>query len=121
MPSSEPAVGRSPCSSGRADDSLDGTPTEVTLSESSETANRTNANEKRIQKTDRDPNLDAMPTEVDFSDAASPEIGKQTRHFKGEVRMIVLDQDIAGRFPDSAAVDDALRPFLANAPAQADG
>lgn len=71
--------------------------------------------------TDRDPNPDEMPTEVDFSDAANPEIGKYTNHFKGEVRMVVLDQDIAARFPDSAAVNDALRSYLANAPAQADG
>ena len=70
--------------------------------------------------TDRDPNPDEMPTEVDFSDAASPEIGKYTHHFK-EVRMVVLDQDIAARFPDSAAVNDALRLYLANAPAQTDG
>ena len=84
-------------------------------------ANRTTANGKRIQMTDRDPNPDEMPTEVDFSNAASPEIGKYAHHFKGEVRMVVLDQDIAARFSDSAAVNDALRSYLANAPAQADG
>lgn len=71
--------------------------------------------------TDRDPNPDAMPTEIDFSDAANPEIGKYTHHLKGEVRMVVLDQDVAVRFPDSAAVNDALRSYLANAPAQTDG
>lgn len=71
--------------------------------------------------TDGDPNPDDIPTEVDFSDAANPEIGKYTHHFKGAVRMVVLDQDIAARFPDSAAVNDALRSYLANAPAQAEG
>lgn len=71
--------------------------------------------------TDRDPNLDEMPTEVDFSDAACPTIGKYANQFKGEVRMVVLDQDVAARFPDSAAVNDALRSYLANTPMQADG
>ena len=46
-----------------------------------------------IQMTDRDPNPDEMPIDVDFSDAANPEVGKYTHHFK-EVRMVVLDQDI---------------------------
>ncbi len=49
------------------------------------------------------------------------EISKYTHHFKGEVRMVVLDQDISARFPDSAAVNDALRSYLASPPAQADG
>ncbi len=71
--------------------------------------------------TDRDPNPDEMPTEVDFSDAAKLAVGKYADRFKREVRMVVLDQDIAARFPDSAAVNDALRTYLANAPASADG
>ena len=71
--------------------------------------------------TNRDPNPDEMPTEVDFSDAAKPAVGKYADRFKGEVRMVVLDQDVAARFPDSAAVNDALRTYLANAPASEDG
>lgn len=78
-------------------------------------------NAKGIQVTDRDPNPDEMPTDVDFSDAASPVIGKYTDHFRGEIRMVVLDQDVAARFPDSAAVNDALRSYLANTPEPADG
>lgn len=71
--------------------------------------------------TDRDPIPDEMPPEVDFSDTVNPEIGKYSQHFKGEVRMVVLDEDVAGRFPDSAAVNDALRSYLSNAPTQSDG
>ena len=71
--------------------------------------------------TDREPNLDEMPTEVDFSDDANPVIGKYADHFQGEVRMVVLDEDLAARFPDSAAVNDALRSYLANTPTQAGG
>ena len=71
--------------------------------------------------TDRDPNPKEMPTQVDFSDAVNPAVGKYADRLKGEVRMVVLDQDVAARFPDSAAVNDALRTYLSNAPASADG
>ena len=71
--------------------------------------------------TDRDSDPDEMPALVDFSDAVNPIVGKYADRFKGEVRMVVLDQDVAARFPNSAAVNDALRSYLANAPTPADG
>ena len=71
--------------------------------------------------TDRDPDLDEMPKEIDFSDAADPVIGKYAHRLGGDVRMVVLDQDVAARFPDSAAVNDALRSYLTNPQARTDG
>ncbi len=63
---------------------------------------------------DSDPNLDDMPTNVDFGATANPVIGKYAERIKGKVTMIVLDADVAERFPNSEIVNEVLRSHLAD-------
>jgi hypothetical protein len=62
-----------------------------------------------------DPSLDDMPTSVDFGPAANPVIGKYANRLKGKVTMVVLDADVAERFPNSEIVNEVLRSHLTDA------
>ncbi len=62
-----------------------------------------------------DPGLEDMPTNVDFGPTANPVIGKYANRLKGKVTMVVLDADVAERFPNSEIVNEVLRSHLADA------
>jgi len=68
-----------------------------------------------------DPSLDEMPSNVDFSSTANPVIGKYANRLKGKVTMIVLDADVAERFPNSEMVNEVLRSHLADSSQATDG
>ncbi|MDH3727387.1 MAG: hypothetical protein OER77_07630 [Myxococcales bacterium] len=53
-----------------------------------------------------DPVVSEMRTEYDFSDAVR---AKYADRFKEGSNVVVLDPDVAAVFPDSKAVNDALR------------
>ena len=48
--------------------------------------------------------------EYDFSKGVR---GKHAKQFREGTNIITLDEDLAQKFPDSKAVNDALRAFLA--------
>jgi thymidylate kinase len=54
--------------------------------------------------------------EYDFSNGVR---GKYTKRFAECSTVVVLDPDVARRFPDSTAVNEALREFLAGTRAKA--
>ena len=66
---------------------------------------------------DTDPDPADMPKDLDFSDAAKPEIGKFASPMRGDVRMVILDPDVASKFPDADAVNAALRSLPVQSPA----
>ena len=55
---------------------------------------------------------DEMRPEYDFSDDAGVVVGKHAAAFGQQTTIVRLDADIAGRFPDAAAVNAALRDHL---------
>ena len=62
---------------------------------------------------EQDPNLDEMPTDINFTDGAKPEVGKYADRLKGDVRLVRLDPDVAARFPNADTVNAALRTLMA--------
>ena len=78
---------------------------------------RSDTNSEAILMNDTDPDPAEMPKDLDFSDAANPQIGKFSSRMQDGVRMVVLDPDIASRFPDAAAVNAALRSLPTQSPA----
>lgn len=69
-----------------------------------------------MQTMENDPDLDDMPTNVDFSDAAKPVVGKYAERLRGDVRLVRLDPDVARRFPTSEAVNAALLQLIGPGP-----
>ena len=55
-----------------------------------------------------DPDRDTMRPEYDFSKAVQ---GRTVRRYREGTNMVVLDPDVSALFPDSAAVNEALRTF----------
>ena len=58
----------------------------------------------------KDPESDEMRAEYDFS---SGEPGKYANRFHQQSNVIVLEPDVAARFPNSGAVNRALRTLAA--------
>lgn len=52
---------------------------------------------------------DEMRAEYDFSNAKP---NPYAARFMGDVRIVVLDPDVASSFPDAASVNDALRALV---------
>jgi hypothetical protein len=50
-----------------------------------------------------------MRKEYDFSKAA---VGKYARNYAEGTNLVLLDPDVAGAFPDSKSVNDALRTLV---------
>lgn len=71
--------------------------------------------------TEKDPDLSEMPTNVDFSDKAKPAVGKYANRLSGDVRLVLLDPDVAVRFPSADAVNKALRSIISSPDASANG
>jgi hypothetical protein len=55
-----------------------------------------------------DPDRDTMRPEYDFSKAVR---GRTVRRYREGTNVVVLDPDVSALFPDSAAVNEALRTF----------
>ena len=58
----------------------------------------------------KEPESDEMHAEYDFSPG---ERGKYAKRYHQECNVIVLDPDVAARFPNSGAVNQALRTLAA--------
>lgn len=58
---------------------------------------------------------DEMRPEYDFGEDAGVVVGKHAAAFKQQTTIVRLDADLAGRFPDAAAVNAALREHLKQA------
>ncbi len=56
-----------------------------------------------------------MRSEYDFSDGVR---GKYAERFSDDCVMVQLDPDVATAFPDSEAVNEALRPLITEAERQ---
>ncbi|TWU01555.1 hypothetical protein [Neorhodopirellula pilleata] len=60
--------------------------------------------------------LDPEPSEMldhhEFGPGAKPVQGKYARRYEQGTNVVLLDPDLAKRFPTSVAVNDALRHFL---------
>lgn len=52
---------------------------------------------------------DDMRDEYDFANMKGGVRGKYIKDFQGKVTAVVLDEDVARIFPDSASVNEALR------------
>jgi hypothetical protein len=61
------------------------------------------------QMNDKDPDLDEMPTNCDFSDGEKVVVGKYADRIAGNTRLVRLDPDVALLFPNADAVNAALR------------
>ena len=59
---------------------------------------------------DRESDVDEMRDEYDFSDAVR---GKYAKRYHQGSNIVVLDPDVAQRFPNSEAVNQALRSLAA--------
>ena len=59
-----------------------------------------------------DPESSEMRGHYDFSPGAKPAQGKYAESYRQGTNVVLLDPDLAKRFPTSVAVNDALRHFL---------
>lgn len=66
-----------------------------------------------MAKNKREKPAERMRDEYDFSGGVR---GKYARRFARGSNVVVLDPDVAKAFPDSAAVNDALRALLRSPP-----
>jgi hypothetical protein len=64
------------------------------------------SNTKKLQKKRPEP---PMRKEYDFSRAV---VGKYARRYAAGTNMVLLDPDVAGFFPDSKSVNEALRSLV---------
>jgi len=58
---------------------------------------------------DKDPDLDEMPKNCDFSDGNKVVVGKYADRIASDTRLVRLDPDVALLFPNAEAVNAALR------------
>jgi hypothetical protein len=63
-----------------------------------------------------DPDRDELRPEYDFRTLQGVVRGKYAQSYLERLRVVRLDDDVAGAFSDEAAVNDALRAFLRSQP-----
>jgi len=59
-----------------------------------------------------DPEQSELRDHYEFGPGAKPIQGKYARSYEQGTNVVLLDPDLAKRFPTSVAVNDALRHFL---------
>jgi len=70
---------------------------------------------KKTKKSDESADKDIMRTEYDFSGGVR---GKYTARYREGTNIVLLDADVFAAFPNSEAVNKALRAILDAAPAR---